>query len=108
MTRTHYMTMGLVLIFIGIQLYSIDTYVLTSEATEFIQERLGSEENESNDAMQQSAYQQPFFQASYSTAQTQTATQPAKEITPPRWLCWPIGFLGSVLTLHGLAMRRND
>jgi hypothetical protein len=110
MTRTHYMTIGLLLVLIGIQLYAIETYVLTSQASEFLDQRDTSAENQpANQLARQQPFQSPFYSASYAPSTgIGTANQPPKTITPPRWLCWPIGFLGSVLALHGLAMRKSS
>lgn len=104
------MTIGLLLIFVGIQLYMIETYVLTSAATEFLNDRdgTGQEQPTESIAQQQQSYRSPFFQTSYpNDSGNSSIPGNSKTISPPRWLCWPIGFLGCVLALHGLAMRKS-
>ena len=107
MNRVQFMTLGLVLAFVGTQLYFVDTYVLTPEATKVV----GQADQSAKDAFQDDQaynqsqeYYQPFRMASYSTDASMESQKPRKNLTPPKWICWPVFFLGAVFFLHGIAL----
>ena len=130
MRRTSVMTMGFVLIFIGIQLNLVETYVLTPRFSSFLSEHASPSQspgfangtinpNSGFDptVAQNSIQNSPFYQASYPGPPGNTAlnglnrTAPnfaaPKVVSPPNWLCWPILFLGTVVFLHGFSMSRG-
>lgn len=128
------MTLGFVLIFIGIQLNLVDTYVLTPRFSSFLSEHASPTQPQGyvnglinpnsgvvDPAVAQNALQSsPFYQASYPGVQSNNVAMSGpvnrpvvpnyaapKVVTPPSWLCWPVLFLGTVVFLHGFSMRRN-
>ena len=119
MRRTSIMTLGFVLIFIGIQLNLVETYVLTPRFSNFLAENAVHPESQSSvfpfsGNNNSSAYNSPYYQASYPLTNIQQSqiTGPvalgvSKSVSTPTWLCWPILFLGTVVFLHGLSVRRE-
>lgn len=111
------MTLGFVLIFVGIQLNLVDTYVLTPRVSSFLSEQAAPVVQPQAVAVPQlnaanTNYNSPYYQASYSNAVSaanshsngpQFLTGP-KVLATPSWLCWPVLFLGTVVFLHGLSM----
>lgn len=88
--RNQYFLIGLIVLFFGLQLRLVDTYVLNSEATAFLARQTGKE-------------------AEHATAsRLMPAGSPVvqKVVRPPEWLGWFLASSGSVLVLHSLAMRR--
>lgn len=159
MSRYTTMTIGFLLVLIGIKFHMVESYLLTPRATKFWVERVGDSGNpvqgvtnnliaqmpngyNSGNAFQNNAYS-PFnnsynsysnsgnrgygaandsvFQsASYQNQNTyqprlaasqgmlaRTMFGPQKQVTTPKWLGWPILFLGAVFILHGAGMRRS-
>lgn len=134
MSRYTTVTLGFLLVFIGIKFHMVESYFLTPKATQFWLERIeeptntvqnngfgnGNYANYSNSYNQYSGnylanngiQNNPFQNASYQTpygGQGPLANRlwPQKQITTPRWLGWPVLFLGAVFVLHGAAMRRS-
>jgi len=128
------MTLGFVLIFIGIQLHLVKTYVLTPRFSNFLSANAPLNEppqmgpglnqafnmpNINPNNQPNSNYNSPYYQASYpgnNPAMNQppiqplaapSITVPARTFSPPQWFCWPVLFMGTVLLLHGISMRRN-
>jgi hypothetical protein len=114
------MTLGFVLIFVGIQLNLVETYVLTPRVSSFLSEHASSNPTDlaNNDGLlgNNSSYNSPYYQASYPNGSgllnRGNVAAPAifgrpKTITPPSWICWPVLFLGTVVFLHGFSMRRD-
>ena len=91
--RNQWFMIGLVFLFLGIQLRIIDSYVLNEGATQILAK---------NEAAQQPTF---FRQASYLSSQAAT---PRKVVRPPEWLGWFLCSVGAVLIMHSLAMRRPD
>ena len=84
--RNHYLIAGLVLLFLGIQLRLVDSYVLNEATTRVLTPASGN------------ALTQSPLLASITPA-------PRKVIEPPEWLGWALMSIGSVLVLHALAMK---
>ena len=125
MSRTSAMTIGLVLIFVGIQLYVVQSYYLAPRTNRFLVENFGvqpgtqvdlSTVNPFSSASQNTSPGQswPYYQSANSAPPVQQAVYNkvaslasfgTRRVTPPRWICWPILCLGVVFYLHGLAMR---
>ena len=111
--RVQFMTLGLVLVFIGTQLYFVDTYVLTPRVSKIVNRSASKNYQDASNAAQdfysQNFYQnqsqsyQPYVQAGYSNNLVDSAG-PRKRLTPPKWICWPVFFLGAVFFLHGIAL----
>ena len=137
MRRTSIMAAGFVLIFIGIQLYLVETYTLTPRFSNFLSSQrlvrprpnnqifnngnglVQPNQANSNLGFQNQNFNQnnsPFSQASFPNGnngsllpqQALVSTYgPPKVIRPPNWICWPVLFLGTVVFLHGFSMRKN-
>lgn len=89
--RNQYFMMGLVLLFLGIQLRLVDSYVLTEKATAFLAEHM-----QKGDAVTDGT-----------NRLLRAAGPPMRKIIhPPEWLGWCLMSVGSVLILHSLAMPR--
>lgn len=87
--RKHYFLAGLVVLFLGIQMRVVDSFVLSVESTRFLAHRF------------QNAPGAGF------TRMTSTGSSgPRKTLHPPEWIGWALISLGSVLVLHSLAMPR--
>ena len=109
------MTLGLVLIFIGIQLNLVDTYVLTPRFSNFLAEHADPQEMQSATSgyspnVNSGVATSPYYQASYPARNSRrvgSIPDGPKSVSTPTWLCWPILFLGTVVFLHGLSIRRE-
>ena len=87
---------GIVLLLLGLQLRTVDSYVLTPKATQFIHEKT-----------RESGFRTaagPYDLDSYLMAAGPVAK---KTITPPRWLGWAAISVGAVLALHGITLRQD-
>lgn len=136
MRRRTIMTIGFLLMFIGIQLNVVRTYTLTPKATKFWMENIEEPALATQPPMQQMAPQQmapqaqaayngyansPFSQASYGNGANAyganyapmqvPAPRPAmygpKQFSPPEWICWPFIFVGTAFVLYGLILARH-
>ena len=110
MRRTSTMTLGFVLIFSGIQFALVDSYVLTPRIVNFLsdQGQFAQVVPPAQNQFQQSPFSQVGFQAPNQLAPALTVAPPAQRtITPPRWLCWPLLFCGTVVLLHGISKPRH-
>lgn len=123
--RIHYMTVGLLLVFVGFHFRVVETFVLTPQATKFLQEQSDGMDfggnaygqNAYNDYNQQGMFAPTYQQAStYGTPTWQSAGysqgnafgyQQQKAITPPTWLGWPMICIGGVLFLFGFTATPN-
>ena len=124
------MTTGFVLIFLGLQLHLVNTFVLTPRFSNFLAEHASGAEQTPTQAFLPSAgytnpmaqnQNSPFFQASFPQNTLQNPQAPMmpmaaisnprlagpKSFSPPKWLCWPVLFMGTVVLLHGISMRRS-
>ncbi len=88
--RNQYFLAGLVVLFIGLQLRMVESYVLNERASRFIAERV------------------PALGDSDSTLMPAAGPTPKKTLKPPTWLGYAVISLAAVLILHSLAMRRPD
>lgn len=98
------MTIGFVLIMMGIQLNLVESYELTPRFSNFF-----SETGEGPDVQAMAANNSPYQRASFSNPFTNSSgTGPQtslKVIQHPRWLCWPVLFCGTVLVLQGFIKK---
>ncbi len=110
MSRSKIMTIGFLLVMIGVQLNMVDTYTLTSKATRFLKESL-AQLDDTNSAQNYTSYNSPYatpyYQASYPNSNYVARQEmgPGKQITPSTWYCWPVLFMGVVMVLHGVALK---
>jgi len=110
------MSIGFLLIFMGIQLNVVESFTMTRRVSNFLSDNFAGNPNGISvpatipspqfDANRQN-YNSPYYQTSYSNnaAQYQPTTAVGignRTINPPRWICWPVLFLGAVMILQGL------
>lgn len=111
MSRSTIMITGFLLILIGIQLNFVQTYTLTPRATKFWAERLADPVDLGPLQTTNNQSNSPFSQASFNNGTVKPAPGTmflrAKEITPPNWICWPVMFVGAVLSLQGILLKRE-
>ncbi|MAT73491.1 MAG: hypothetical protein CMJ58_28755 [Planctomycetaceae bacterium] len=90
LNRNQYFFIGMVVLLLGLQLRSVEHYVLTPEATRFLAERSGKGSSDST----------------LMALSTDLGAAPRKVVRPPEWLGWCLMSVGAVLILHSLAMRK--
>jgi hypothetical protein len=92
LNRHHYFILGIVVLLLGVQLRTVESYQLNADATRWLMER-------SNDrSVQAVKTATDLFPAA--------GPVPRKTVVPPQWLGWAALSLGSVLVLHSLALPR--
>ena len=96
LNRNQYFMVGLVLLFLGLQIKFVDSYVLTEDAASFVAKRLGKD-NAQNTGLVTNTFA--------STASVGPAPQ-YRTFAPPAWLGWALMSVGAVLILHSLAMTK--
>jgi hypothetical protein len=113
------MSAGFLLIFMGIQLHVVESFTMTRRVSNFLSDNFSGNPDQlasaapvgmpNFDANAQN-YNSPYYQASYANNARQL--QPAavfqprnRVINPPRWICWPVLFMGAVLILQGLLLN---
>ena len=91
--RNQFMLIGVVLLFLGIQLRMVDSYVLTESSARFLAKQTQSE--------RASIIPLP-------AAMTVPGSVPvqSRRIKPPRWLSLALISTGAILALHSLAMKK--
>ena len=114
------MTIGILLLFVGLQLNLVESYVLTPRMTEFFSDKFSQDHatgyGPAGPIANANGYangSSPYSQASYGSGQVSPVNRSSVQLTPsgnrvfqpPRWICWPVIFLGAVLFLNG-ALRR--
>ena len=102
------MALGFFLVFFGIQLRMVERYTMTPRMANFFTSDGVLRANLTSPAPSTvPTVSSPYYQASYSTAApTINVAAPSRDLVPPRWLCWPVLFLGAVVFLHGFGKRR--
>jgi len=90
--RNQWFMVGLLILFVGIQIRVVDSVVLTEESTRILTEKMGTR--------QQAATSDLIQTASFGTV------VPRKVIEPPRWVGWALIAAGVVFVLHSLALRK--
>lgn len=91
MNRNSWFLVGLLVLFFGLQVRMVDTFVLNERVTKFLAERA-----------------QPAVADSGSFPRFLTSASPSakKSIHPPKWMGFALVSVGSVLILHSLAMKK--
>lgn len=92
--RNQYFLAGLVVLFFGLQIRFVDSYVLTPEFTQILAERTGH----------------PLAAVNAATAAITPSQTPMakKTVRPPEFVGWALLSFGSVLILHALSMKRPE
>ncbi len=88
--RNHYFLAGLVVLFLGIQMRMVDSFVLSSESTRFLATKFTNAPGAGIATMVPAG----------------SNAGPRKTLRPPEWLGWALISVGSVLVLHSLAMPK--
>lgn len=94
--RNHYFLMGLIVLFLGLQVKCVSAYVLTEKAAKVVAKGLGKDQTPADAGTR--------LQAFASAATTPAAAR--RTIQPPAWLGWALISIGGVLVLHSLAMNK--
>lgn len=97
---------GIVILMLGIQLRTVETFVLTPKASQFVEQKLSSRRYASLD--------DPYGYASYSGSSyggydsllMSAGPGLKKQFSPPRWLGWAMVSVGAVMLLHGLTLKK--
>lgn len=92
-TRNQYFLVGLVMLFLGIELLSVESFTLTTEFTTFL-------------AKQSNHPIVPLNTVTESLVPNGGNVIPPKTIVPPEWVGWSFISFGSVLVLHSFAMKK--
>ncbi len=101
LNRNHYFMTGIVLLFLGIQVRMVDTYVLTKEASDVVTKKLKKAKSEEPPQQQAAS----FF--SFAPPPPPPVLIPKQhKLKPPKWIGWALVSAGAVLILHSLAMKR--
>lgn len=95
LNRNQFLMAGLVVLMVGLQMRTVDTFVLNEKATQFLAQRM----QQWKDAQVASANDLPTMMA---------ASGPIAKhrLQPPKWLGFAFMSVGSVLVLHSLAMKK--
>ncbi|MCR9117088.1 MAG: hypothetical protein NXI22_09120, partial [bacterium] len=90
--RTHYLMIGLVLLFVGVQFRLVEGFVMNKSVSGFMADHLDSKPK------------------GVAVAFTQVADVPQKSrtLSPPRWLAWTFISLGAVMTVYSFALPKNE
>jgi hypothetical protein len=92
---------GLVVLLLGMQLRTVESYLLTPKASQFVESKLNGDSFLSID--------DPYSyrpSRSYDSLLMTSGPISQKRITPPRWLGWALISVGAVLVLNGITSRR--
>ena len=87
---------GVVILFLGLQLRAVDTFVLNEQATRFVNQRIEKKVAEDPVADPYAA----SFNDPFASPPAAAVAAPAKRpITPPRWLGYSFLSIGTILVL---------
>ncbi len=86
--RNQYFLAGLVVLFLGLQLRAVETYVLNEKASRFLAERI------------------PALASADDGLMPSAGPTARKTVKPPAWIGYAVISVGAVLILHSLAMKR--
>ncbi len=93
MTRNRYFMLGVLMILLGIQFRMIDSFVLNESTTRALARMSKQSSVASND--------------SFGDFLMQVHPRPTKRVSPPRWLGLALIAVGSVVSLHAIAIPRS-
>lgn len=112
MNRTVVITLGFLLVFFGIQLNAVDSYVLTPRMASFLSDNFSDTPSIENNVINVNQDGTPFIQTGYAANDPNAYRAPAvvpqinRVIRPPGWIGWPVMFLGAVFFLNGITIRK--
>jgi hypothetical protein len=87
-----FLTIGIVVLLIGLHLRMVDTFVLTPKASHFVEAKIKRMGRTTN----------PY---AYDSVLLTAGPVPKKSITPPRWLGLALISVGAILIFHGVSLR---
>ena len=93
--RNQYFMAGVLILLLGIQFRTVDTFVLNERATQFLAQRIN-------------AWKQPQMASAGSLPSMIAASGPVANhrLKPPKSLGWALVSVGSVLILHSLSLKK--
>lgn len=93
--RNQYFMAGVLILLLGIQFRTVDTFVLNERATQFLAQRVN-------------AWKQPQMASAGSLPSMIAASGPVANhrLKPPKSLGWALVSVGSVLILHSLSLKK--
>ena len=91
LNRNHYLTIGLVILALGIHFRRIESFVLTREATAFIAKRIKSE---------------PTVATTFVPSLAADPPEAKRVVKPPKWLGWAMVSGGIVVILYSLVLPK--
>jgi len=122
-TKAQYLTVGFLAVFVGINLRSVETFVLSDQTAKIINPddvEYGAPDPTATNYGNQSAYNQnslfrpTYQQAAFRNNSAQSNQGPkvptlsGKNLTPPSWLGWPFICVGSVMLLFGISLGSSS
>lgn len=93
LTRNRYFMLGVLMILLGIQFRMIDSFVLNEPTTRALARMTKQSSVAANDSL--------------TNFMMQVHPKPTKRVTPPRWLGLAMIAVGSVISLHAIAIPRS-
>ncbi|MEX0586895.1 MAG: hypothetical protein WD176_09635 [Pirellulales bacterium] len=96
LNRNQFFMLGLVILFLGVQLRFVESFVLNAPATKFLAERFSPKEKQAAAATLLPTLEMTGAKGSGAL----------RTVKPPEWLGWALISIGSVLILHSLAMKK--
>lgn len=120
MSRTSIIATGFLCIMLGVQLYLVESFTLTPRMSHFLTDNFSDSSEapvftntgnatatpqftQPRQAYDSSYYQASFGQNGMPSVATTVGARGNSETTlrPPRWIIWPVMFLGAFLILQG-------
>ena len=90
--RNHFLILGVVLLFVGLQLKKVESFTFNERISRVINERMASSEGDADGTLR------PFMASIGPT--------PRRTVHPPEWLGYAFLSVGAVCVLHSLAMKK--
>jgi hypothetical protein len=90
--RNQFLILGVVLLFIGLQLKKVESFTLNERTSRLIAERLAGTASDPDGTMR------PFLAS--------VGPTPRRTIHPPDWIGYAFLSVGAVCILHSLAMKK--
>lgn len=88
--RTHFLMIGLVMLFIGVQFRLVEGFVLNKPTSQFVSEKFGSKPK------------------GIAAVFTQSGPTSIRTLEPPKWLAWTFISIGAVLGVYSFALPKTE
>ena len=99
---TRIFLMGAIILFFGVQLRAVDTFVLNEKVTKFVNRRV-DKKVAANVATNEAGIYDPYWD--FEPLNNATPAPTLRRITPPRWLGWSFLSIGAVLVFTSPLFR---